>query len=525
MQDQAAADYGQSWYAATAVAAPERPPLAVDLDVDACVIGGGLAGLTAALELARLGWSVVLLEEKRIAWNASGRNCGFVLPGYASDIGRVVQRVGLDQARRLWALSEAGLEYVRAAIREPEMPDVQARRGWLEVSKVDNGDELIALVGMLGQDFGADVEGWPTERVREVLRSDRYFHAVHFPHAFHLHPLNYALGLARVAEAAGVRIFESSPAIEIDPAGVRKRVLTPAAMVRAAHVVLAGNTRIGGLMPRLADTLLPVTGYVCVTEPLGPRLADAIAYRGAVSDSRFANYHYRIVDNDRLMWSGGGASFKRDERRTAETFKAAIARTYPQLGDVAIAYAWSGTMGFTVHRMPQIGEVSPGLWVASGFGGHGLNTSAIAGNLIARAVVENDDTWREFLAYDLVWAGGRAGRVFARAMSFVRNWREELESTQAQRRDRQRRETGHSADAEPPDWQEAREAAEQAVADSKSAEAYEVKSLIRLPFRRSKAKTGVDARPDAETAADAEPASSNELDWKKAKRALGPRGR
>jgi glycine/D-amino acid oxidase-like deaminating enzyme len=439
MQDGAAEDYGRSWYAATAVAAPERPPLTGDLDVDICVIGGGLAGLTAAREMARLGWSVVVLEEKRVAWSASGRNCGFVLPGFAADIIGIVDRLGLDQAKKLWALADAGLEYVRASIDECNMADVQPRRGWLDVSKVDTGDEMIALVGMLGQEFGAAVEGWPTERVRDVLRSERYFHAICYPNAFHIHPLNYALGLARAAEEAGARIFEHTRALEIDPAGVRKRVLTPAALVRADHVVLAGNTLIAGLMPQLAETLLPVTSYAAVTEPLGERLGHAIAYSGAVSDSRFANYHYRIVDGDRLMWAGSGGPFARDPRRVANSFKAAIARTYPQLGDVAIAHAWAGTMGFAVHRMPQIGEVSPGLWIASAFGGHGLNTSAIAGNLIARAIAENDDTWREFVPFNLVWAGGRLGRVFAQAAFVARNWQEEIAAMRAQRRERLRR--------------------------------------------------------------------------------------
>jgi glycine/D-amino acid oxidase-like deaminating enzyme len=434
MQDGAAEDYGRSWYAATAVAAPERPKLATDIDVDVCVIGGGLAGLTTAREIARLGWSVVVLEEKRVAWSASGRNCGFVLPGFAADILGIVERLGLDQAKKLWALADAGLESVRMAIDECSMTGVQPRRGWLDVSKADTGDEMIALVGLLGQEFGASVEGWPTERVREALRSERYFHAVHYPNAFHIHPLNYALGLARGAEEAGARIFEHTRALEIDPAGVRKRILTPSARVRANHVVLAGNTQIAGLMPELAETLLPVTSYLAVTEPLGERLGQAIAYSGAVSDSRRANYHYRIVDGDRLMWAGGGGPFARNPRRIAEAFKRGIARTYPQLGEVAIAHAWAGTMGFAVHRMPQIGEISPGLWVASAFAGHGLNTSAIAGNLIARAITENDDTWREFIPYNLVWAGGRLGRVFAQAAFAVRNWQEEIEATLAQRR-------------------------------------------------------------------------------------------
>ena len=207
----------------------QRGPLTFDLDVDVCVIGAGLAGLTTARELARRGWSVAVLEAGRIAGNASGRNDGFVLPGFAESMERVVSRVGMEHAKALWDLSEMGLRYVRTTIAEARMPGVAPIAGWLKVSKVDNGDEVLADVQLYGQELGAEVEGWPTERVREVLKTDHYFHALHLPRAFHIHPLNYALGLAEAAEAAGARIFEHTPALSIDAAGVRKRITTPSA--------------------------------------------------------------------------------------------------------------------------------------------------------------------------------------------------------------------------------------------------------------------------------------------------------
>ena len=169
------------------------------------------------------------------------------------------------------------------------------RNGWLCVSKTDNGDAFTRLVGLIGE-FGGDIEGWPTERVRAVLHSERYFHAIHFPQAIHIHPLNYALGLAAAAERAGARIFEQTPALSIDPAGVRKRIVTPAARVRAHHVVLCGNVQLAGLMPKIAATLIPITTYVITTAPLGSRLSEAIGYRGAVSDSELADNHYRVVE-------------------------------------------------------------------------------------------------------------------------------------------------------------------------------------------------------------------------------------
>src|SRR5581483_6160667 len=238
------------------------------IDVDVCVIGGGLAGLTTAREVARRGWSVALLEAKRIAWAASGRNTGFVIPGFAEDIETVVERVGLDHAKELWALSEQGLAYVRNAIDELQMPDVDPQPGWLQVSKTEAGRRNRAEVERLRW-IGGKAEFWPAERVRSELVNPRYFSAVHYPTAFHIHPLNYAAGLAAAAGEAGARLFEETPALSIDTAGVRKRIDTPAGKVRAGHVVFAGNVHVGALMPRLAATLLPLTTYVMVTEPLG----------------------------------------------------------------------------------------------------------------------------------------------------------------------------------------------------------------------------------------------------------------
>ena len=422
--------YGRSWYAATMVETPERPELAKDLDVDVCVVGGGLAGLTVTRELARNGWSVALIEAGRLAARASGRNTGFVLPGFAAEPDRLIARVGFEQTKDLWALAQAGLDYVRNTIADDAMPGVDPHDGWLYVSKTDNGDEFIRLVGLLGE-LGCEIEGWPTERVRAVLHSERYFHAIHYLRALHIHPLNYALGLALAAERDGARIFEQTPALSVDPAGVRKRIITPAARLRADHVVLCGNLQIGRLMPQVAAALVPVTTYVITTPPLGSRLAETIEFRGAVSDTDLADNHYRIIDGDRLMWSGRATTWARNPRRYVPALTADIKKTYPQLGEVLSAYSWSGTLGNTIHRMPQIGELGHHVWLASGFGGHGLNTTAMAGNLIARAILENNQAWRLFSPFELVWAGGIFGRAAVQANYWIKRVRDAVAERRA----------------------------------------------------------------------------------------------
>jgi hypothetical protein len=190
---------------------------------------------------------------------------------------------------------------------------------------------------------------------------------------------------------------------------VRKRVETTGARVRAHHVVLAGSAHLSPLFPLVADAVLPVTAYIATTAKLGERLREAVDYPGSVVDTRAVPGYFRIVDGDRLMWGGRVGTGEATPARIARTMQRHIAKVFPQLGAVEVAHAWSGTMGFAMHRMPLIGEVSPGVWVATAFGGHGLNTTAMAGDLIARAIMDGDERWRLFASYDLVWAAGRLG--------------------------------------------------------------------------------------------------------------------
>jgi glycine/D-amino acid oxidase-like deaminating enzyme len=430
--------YGSNWLAATRADGPARARLTVELDVDLCVIGAGLAGLTVAREVARHGWSVVVLEAKSVAWSASGRNTGAVLPGFSVSADALIERVGLAQAKALWARSVAGAEYVRNAARD--MPGAAlSETGWLHVSKTDDIHALAHEAALMAGEFGATVEPWPADRVREVLNSPRYFHGVYYPRGFSLHPLNYALGLAAAAEAAGARIFEDTAALEIDPAGVRKRVVTSHARVRASHVVLAGNAHMTELVPQFAETLLPIFTSVVVTARLGDRLQQAIRFPGAVSDdSGLVGHHNRVVDG-RLMWSGRSTVRLGKPQRQANALVRRIRRTYPALGDVTAEQAWIGVTGHTVHGMPQIGEITPGLWLLGGFGGHGLAATAMGGEMLARAIVDNDRAWQMFSPFALVWAGGALGRTARQVSGWSHQAREMVEGALARTRDARRR--------------------------------------------------------------------------------------
>jgi glycine/D-amino acid oxidase-like deaminating enzyme len=391
-------------------AARERSRLSFDLDVDICVVGAGLAGLTVALEAARLGASVAVLEGRHVGWGASGNQLGTVMPGYGLPIKDLIARVGLEDAREIWALSKEGVEYVRANASEQLIPGIALSEGALEVSNVDAGDRLLSELQMLAEDFETEVEGWQIDRVRDHLRTDRYFHGVYFPRAFQVDGRKYVHGLAAMARRAGARIFEDTPVVSIDASGIRKRIVTPSARLRASHIVLAGNVHLGAPSRRLSQTLLPVWRYAAITAPLGERLADTIAFKGSVTDTDGVD-HFRIVNGDRLMWASPETTWEVRPGRFASAIARRIRTVFPQLGRVDIADMWGGAMGQTVHGMPQIGQLRRGLWVASGFGHQGLNTTAMAGQLIARSILWGDERWRLFSPFELVWAGGVTGRV------------------------------------------------------------------------------------------------------------------
>ena len=396
-----------TWYEATAQRGPVRPALAARVAADVCVIGAGLAGLTTALELARRGTSVVLVEARRIAWAASGRNGGFVSNGFAEGIETVAARVGLEPARALYGLSCFGTEFVRREIAEGE-PSIKMGDGWLGAIRHDGAAKMQAGIAAMARDFGIVKTYFETAQTRAQLVTERYFQSSHDASAFHMHPLRYALMIARKAEAAGARIFESSPALAVSRTAGGYTVRTAGGGVACRDVVYCVSSLDRTLHKPTGRAVLPVATYVAVTEPLKQ---DSIRTRNAISDSRRAGNYYRLIDEDRLLWGGAITTRLSEPARLAERMKRDMLSVFPQLGNPKIDYAWGGLMGYARHFMPLIGGDGQGQWWATAFGGHGMNTTAMGGILLARAIAAKDDEYRRFAPFAPVWAGGPFGRM------------------------------------------------------------------------------------------------------------------
>ncbi|MBM6592526.1 NAD(P)/FAD-dependent oxidoreductase [Microvirga pudoricolor] len=402
--------YPDTYYSRTLNDAARRPALEKNLSADVVIVGGGLAGLTAGYELARAGRSVVILEAHQVGWGASGRNGGFVGPGFATGHSNIARMVGEERARALHRLSIEGVEIVKDNLLKFAHDDNPQVYGKLSVLRYHDPDGLARQRDVLARDFGYDVSVLPTEAVRALLRTSKYYQALYDPACFHFHPLNYARSLATAIEASGGRIFEGSPAVAYDPSAGRKTIRTKNGSVSARDVVFAGGGYTDSLVPAIRRSLLPIATYVLLTDDAKGRIEDAVRTPMAISDNRRAGDYYRLVDGGRrLLWGGRITTRTTEPRRLARMMRGTMVSTYPQLEGVEVDVAWTGLMAYPRHLMPLIGQLEPGAWYVTGFGGRGMNTTAIGGRVVAEGILGRTDRYRMFEPFGLAWNGGPFG--------------------------------------------------------------------------------------------------------------------
>ncbi|MDZ7590204.1 MAG: FAD-binding oxidoreductase [Rubrivivax sp.] len=381
-----------SYYAATARREQAFPALAGDTHCDVAIAGGGLAGLSAAIDLRRRGFDVVLLEARELGFGASGRNGGQAIHGLACDQETIEEQLGLDTARQVWAMSIEALDLLRERMREHGI-DCDWRSGYL-------GLATSARKGRALQAWAQRTEavyGYPLQRVEAAdigrwIASPRYHSGIFDPRSGHLHPLKYTLGLARAAAAAGVRLHEQSPVLALTQ-GERPALRTASGTVHARQVLLAGNVYLQGVAPGLQARIMPVGTYIGCSETLEPALADRLVpAHAAVCDTNFVLDYFRTTPDHRLLYGGRVSYSTLTPAGLAESMRRRMVHTFPQLAGTRVAYAWGGFVDITMNRAPDFGRLpaaagaAPNVYYLQGFSGHGLALTGLAGRLVAEAM-------------------------------------------------------------------------------------------------------------------------------------------
>lgn len=351
------------------------------------MIGGGFTGLSAALNLAERGMSVILLEAERIGFGASGRCGGLIGSGQRHDVLEAEEAFGYEKSRLLWDFSEAAKDEIRQRVAKHEISCDLQKGQLVGVHKKSYLGWASDLSEALAERYDyPDTHALDAAGTRAMVATENFLEGWFDPGSMTIHPLNYALGLARAAADAGVRLFEESRVsgyTKTDPAVVT----TEKGSVTASFVVLACNGYLEKLEPRVASRIMPVNNFIVVTEPLGEERANKlISGRFGIHDTRFVVNYFRLTDDSRLLF-GGGENYRRGFPRDIVRFvRPYMLELFPQLHDVAIDFGWGGTLSVTMNRWPHVGRLAPNLFFAQGYSGHGISIANFAGKTIAEAV-------------------------------------------------------------------------------------------------------------------------------------------
>jgi gamma-glutamylputrescine oxidase len=381
-----------SYYAATAVRDQAWPRLEGTTACDVAVVGGGLAGLSAALELRERGFSVVLLEAQEVGFGASGRNGGQAIHGLACEQDTIEAQLGMEDARRVWDMSIEALDLLRERITTHRIA-CDWQDGYLGLAtSARKGDALQAWADRTETVYGYALQRVPHGDIRQWIASPRFHSGIHDARSGHLHPLKYTLGLASAAAAAGVRIHEHSAVVALEQ-GPRPVLRTRHGQVQAQQVLLAGNVYLQGLAPTLAPRVMPVGTYIACSEVLPLDVARSlIPSHAAVCDTNFVLDYFRTTPDHRLLYGGRVSYSTATPADLPQSMRARMVKTFPQLAGTRVEYAWGGFVDISMNRAPDFGRLpasggaAQNVYYLQGFSGHGLALTGLAGRLVAEAM-------------------------------------------------------------------------------------------------------------------------------------------
>lgn len=367
--------------------AAARARLRGEVRVDVCVLGGGIAGCSAALHLAKRGYKVALLEARTVGYGASGRSGGQTIFGLAVSQQKLEREVGREDAHRLFDMSIEALDLTQSLIRDFRI-DCDYHPNHVHVAvKQRHVEELKQWCQELHQDYAyRSVRMLDRDELQGHVRSNRYLAGLIDTRSGHLHPLKYTKGVARAAEAAGAVIYEDSEVVRYDE-GSEVRVHTAQGVVRCTNLVLCGNAYIGAVAPQLSRRILGVGTYIIATEPLGEQLARSVLpSNAAIADINWILDYFRRSEDHRLLFGGRVSYSSVQPPRLADSMLGRMRRVFPGLSDTKVAYAWGGYLDITMSRAPNFGRLAPNVFYLQGFSGHGMALAGLAGKLAAETL-------------------------------------------------------------------------------------------------------------------------------------------
>lgn len=392
-----------NYYTASLNDATVYPTLEGDLSVDIAIVGGGLTGVASAVELAERGFSVALCEANRIGWGASGRNGGQVTGSLSGDqamLSQLRKKHGVDAEDFVWHLRWEGHNIIRERVARYAI-DCDLKPGHLhtawrmsDIAELQNTVELAHSYGM------EDDVSWLTqEQVHDRLDTPLYHGGVLNQRSMHLHSLNLCMGEVRAAVSHGAQVFEQTPVLKLI-GGRSPKLVTATGTISARKIILAGNAYHRLARKHLKGLLFPAVLGNMTTEPLSSELAQQINRDDlAVYDSRMVLDYYRLTADNRLMFGGGTNYSGRDIDDVAKTLTPALINTFPALANTKIDYAWTGTAGIVMNRIPLVGKCDRNIYYAQGYSGHGIATSHIMAEVLAEALtgtLEKFDVFADF---------------------------------------------------------------------------------------------------------------------------------
>lgn len=381
-------EFPQSYYAATADLPAAAPALTGSQTFDVAIVGAGYTGLSAALHLAKSGRSVALLEAHRAGFGASGRNGGQVGTGQRRDQDDLEKMFGQTKAKALWKMGLEAVQLVKDLICDHKI-ECDFKDGIIHADhRARYVPESHAYAEKLRQSYGYDlIHPLDKAAICDHIGSDNFHGGTLDLGGGHLHPLNYALGLRMACINNGVQLFENTIVTNIEGT----KITTAKGDLSANTILLAANGYLGGLNAEVAARVMPINNFILATEPLPQATAShLIRDNHAVADSRFVVNYWRLSSDNRLLFGGGESYGFRFPRDIKSLVRGKMLEVYPQLRDTRIDYAWGGTLGITMNRMPAFQRPAPNVISAAGFSGHGVAMATLAGKLMAKAIDGRD---------------------------------------------------------------------------------------------------------------------------------------